>query len=154
MNIYFNDLSSYSYYLDGEVNAIKNIGWIHYGKPYTTGSTPSSFKNKIESIFIDKKKCDYTFNLIRSNSPCNLCNKEIYLNNGRWDDPLGICEILIPSLEDGKFYASPSLIIHYIKEHNYAPPQEYIDSVMQVDLNKSFDANECFERLKKESGRK
>ncbi len=154
MNKCFDDLSSYSYYLDGEINAIKNIGWICYGKPYSIGDAPSAFKNKLKTIFISASTYKYTFNIIRGNSPCELCHEKIYLYNGLRDIPLGFCEILIPSLIKGEFYASPSLIVHYIKEHNYLPPQEYIDSVMQVDLNKSFNAEECFKMLKKENIRK
>jgi hypothetical protein len=30
----------------------------------------------------------------------------------------------------GKVYASPVMIYHYMSEHNYLPPQEFIDAVL------------------------
>jgi len=35
-------------------------------------------------------------------------------------------------LKDGKtFYDAPNMIMHYIIEHEYLPPQEFIDAVMK-----------------------
>lgn len=30
----------------------------------------------------------------------------------------------------GRRYASPDMIIHYVQEHGYQPPQDFIDGVM------------------------
>lgn len=35
--------------------------------------------------------------------------------------------------QDGKVYAAPSLIFHYMNEHNYEPPKEFINAVMSSD---------------------
>jgi hypothetical protein len=34
---------------------------------------------------------------------------------------------------NGKTYSSPTLIVHYIDAHNYRPPQEFIDAVMNFE---------------------
>ena len=36
-------------------------------------------------------------------------------------------------------------------EHYYKPPQEYIDSVMALDLTQPFNAQDCFDLLKKQN---
>jgi hypothetical protein len=41
---------------------------------------------------------------------------------------LGSAEIRVPG-KDGKVYAAPNLIYHYIKDCGYLPPQEFIDAV-------------------------
>ncbi|MCX7805518.1 MAG: hypothetical protein N3A38_10060 [Planctomycetota bacterium] len=34
---------------------------------------------------------------------------------------------------DGKIYAAPTLIYHYVVAHKYRPPQEFIDAVMTCE---------------------
>ena len=44
---------------------------------------------------------------------------------------LGSAEIRVQGV-DGTRYPAPGLICHYIKEHNYLPPQEFIDAVLHA----------------------
>lgn len=41
-------------------------------------------------------------------------------------------------------YAAPSLIIHYILQHGYKPPQEFIDAVMESE---EADSDEYYQRV-------
>lgn len=43
---------------------------------------------------------------------------------------LGSAEIWVPG-EGNIVYCAPNLIIHYIRDHSYRPPQEFIDTAMQ-----------------------
>ena len=42
---------------------------------------------------------------------------------------LGMSELHILA-PDGTTYSAPSLIIHYITEHSYQPPAEFIDAIL------------------------
>lgn len=44
---------------------------------------------------------------------------------------LGSAEIRVPS-RLGVVYAAPDMIYHYIKDHDYVPPQEFIDAVLEL----------------------
>jgi hypothetical protein len=33
---------------------------------------------------------------------------------------------------NGRVYASPMMLVHYVEAHGYLPPQEFIDAVMQI----------------------
>lgn len=35
---------------------------------------------------------------------------------------------------NGHFYQMPDMLVHYIRDHSYRPPQEFIDDVMRGDL--------------------
>lgn len=41
--------------------------------------------------------------------------------------------------------ASPLAFVHFICEHHYCPPDEYVECLMSVDLRQEFDSNKCIE---------
>jgi hypothetical protein len=43
---------------------------------------------------------------------------------------IGSDEIWVPG-ENGRIYAAPSLIVHYVEEHNYLPPPPFIEAVLR-----------------------
>lgn len=150
-NMYFKNHTHYSYNLNKPLKMIVNIGWLSSEHSYEMGDTEPEFIEKLTEIISNDDIYDYTFNRIRCNTPCNLCKESIlqpYINKKRnlpARIPLGYCELLIPSQVTNQYYASPDLILHYIRDHYYKPPQEYIDSVMALDLTRPFNAQDCFE---------
>ena len=46
--------------------------------------------------------------------------------------------------KDGNVYAAPSLIFHYILQHGYQPPQEFIDAVMDSE---NPDSDEYYQKV-------
>jgi hypothetical protein len=34
---------------------------------------------------------------------------------------------------DGRVYAAPGLVCHYVAAHGYQPPQEFVEAVMAMD---------------------
>ena len=149
--MYFKDHTYYNYYVNKPLEMIINIGWLSYEHFYEMGDTEPEFIEKLTEIIISDDIYDYKFNRIRCNAPCNLCRECIeipYINkkrNALMDMPLGHSELLIPSQVNNQYYASPGLILHYIRDHYYKPPQEYIDSVMALDLTQPFNAQDCFD---------
>lgn len=61
---------------------------------------------------------------------------------------LGNWEIWIPG-RDGKVFASPGLIIHYVEKHEYLPPQEFVAAAMNDDALHNWNAEFEFGRLTK-----
>lgn len=52
---------------------------------------------------------------------------------------LGINEMVIPSLKKGEFYVFPTMLYHYIVNHRYQPPQEFLDSLESFSLETPFN---------------
>jgi hypothetical protein len=116
------DLTPYNYM--GHIDAVKSVGWLQ--GDYPKGETDPKLVEILETY--------PTKNLCRGFHRCEYCeNEKIATGNGEiWT--IG---------KDGQVYASPKMIIHYIKDHNYLPPQEYIDSVLNgVDPNRDEEAYE------------
>jgi hypothetical protein len=126
---YFPDLSPYSYLHDPEVNGIAlNIGWLDKGKPYAKGTVPPDVISKLAKLCEtpDAKTrgyhtCPFCFNLFSGANSGVLAEV-----NGK-QFRLGSAEIRVRS--GGKIYAAPNMILHYIKDHNYLPPLEFIKAL-------------------------
>jgi hypothetical protein len=103
-----------------------SVGFLHKNDEYTHGEVPVSFMQRLFEY------CASPVFKIKGFIICELCQEpEIgpvrAEYNGReiW---VGTAEIRV--LHNGKVYASPDLIYHYITRHNYQPPNEFITAVL------------------------
>lgn len=141
--MYFEDFTNYSFlYYENT----KNIGWLDKDYPY--------FKGKVSDEFIDKlwKYLNLNINRIRGFRNCRLCtvpykgtSEVVYKGESIM---LGYEEIRVLS-EDGKTsYAAPDLIYHYILNHEYKPPQEFIEAVLKGSKPGSIEYDEFISTYK------
>lgn len=113
------------------------IGWQQRrAVPMPTGEVPGDLVNILSVLAYDLK------NKMRGLHFCTFCNrKEDFIANeeveevfaeveGRPKLRLGSAEVWVPGSESVVFCA-PNLVIHYIRDHGYKPPQEFIDAVMK-----------------------
>jgi len=97
------------------VTAIK-VGWLDKGKPYPKMEDKDF--NKLANLILKLEEIGpgvYT----KGWHDCPFCGKhksstqfQIQLKGGK------------------TFYDAPEMIIHYIIDHGYLPPQEFIDAIM------------------------
>jgi len=115
------DLSVYDYMVRNE--SVKAVGWLE-----------GEFeKGKIDSKVIELLEKYPIKNRCRGWHSCEYCvNEEHASGNGEYW-----------TVGKKGVYAAPSLIIHYIKEHNYLPPEEFIDSI----LNGIKPDNELYDKI-------
>lgn len=108
---------------------VKNIGWLGGEKTFLSG--------KVDDIFLQNLYLYYKIPFFMYTKRILYCNSEldgkekyfalIYKNVARW---LGSSEIRVLDYERKIIYVAPDLIIHYIKNHHYLPPQEFINAVI------------------------
>ena len=110
---YYQDLSPHTY--TSYPKGCLNIGWLDGKSNYSKGHVSQEFIEKIKSI---KMRIMHM-----GTHECEICNNKS--GNG----------VSYISGEDNKIYAFPQMIVHYIEDHNYKPPQEFIDAVMKFDNN-------------------
>jgi hypothetical protein len=109
--MYFKDLQEVNGY--GGVSFLK-IGWLDEGQPYNQGVAPKEFVDKLKQIPLSVHTKGW--------HTCPFCgNAKSY------------SQYLIRK-DRYKSYDVPEMIIHYMDEHNYLPPQEFIDVVMNIKL--------------------
>lgn len=121
--MYFKDLTKYKYM---ETEDSLNIGWLEKGHSFNKGNVSGEFMEKLW------KYLRYPVQVCRGFHSCDLCKKQIQtvpvVEFKGQKRKVGYYEIRVWG-KDGNMYAAPSLIFHYILQHGYQPPQEFIDAV-------------------------
>jgi hypothetical protein len=126
---YFADGSSYSF-MDGEAAAI-NIGWLGAEHPFPVGEPSDAFMAALARL------CRHSVRRTRGYQYCQLCPASqdgAPLRPARAQDQdgefsVGSAEIRVRA-PDGVVFAAPNLIIHYVTDHKYRPPEAFHDAVL------------------------
>lgn len=139
---YFPDMSSYTYNPNEILEGSVNIGWL---------SPAHNFQKSIPSQeFLEKllKFCAYSYSLARGVHYCELCSKynedsfEVAYNGK--SITLGAAEIRAIGINQ-VIYCAPNLIHHYVRDHNYAPPAEFVEAILKGPLPNSAEHKELFD---------
>jgi hypothetical protein len=133
---YYADLTPYEY--EPDEPGIINVGWLSVEQSFQRGPVPYIFAVELERL------AKNPVTLCRGFHYCEFCKPpeglrafgQNYLDV--WAIPRrGNGEVRVTAAS-GIVYAAPSLIWHYVVEHQYQPPQEFIRAVLfQM---KQFDA--------------
>jgi hypothetical protein len=112
---FFEDLTPYTYlHPEEERDRTVNVGWLHRQHHFPTGETGAAFQAKL------LKLCQRRVKRTRGFHPCDFCK-------GR-NKPHGSAEIRV--LGEGRVFAAPELVYHYVVAHGYKPPDEFIAAVL------------------------
>lgn len=128
---YYEDLTNYEYldskYEPDESYKVLNIGWIDGLHEFNRGSVPDKFLPSLWEYII------VPVNRTRGlHHDCVLDgqNKTFVAKFQKYTIKLGDSEIRVIDEKNKVVYASPNLILHYIIDHQYCPPQCFIDAVI------------------------
>jgi hypothetical protein len=129
---YFEDLTKFSYHEKASVKNVINVGWLSKNHDFPVG------KIALLAIHIIKNLVESPVNKFRGVHYCEFCPPPIKEKIDGFisyktirECPFGNGEIHVLGA-NGVTYIAPTLIAHYIEEHNYTPPQEFIDSVIRM----------------------
>src|SRR5262245_39046376 len=123
---YFEDLTPYSYCKSFGHNHL-NVGWLSKEYPYHRGLVSSMFAYGLKQL------CKVPVNLCRGHHVCEFCippddvipRDHAYL----WEmGRAGNGEIHVPGM-GGVIYVAPVMVFHYVVEHQYQPPEQFITAV-------------------------
>jgi hypothetical protein len=121
---WFADLTPYTYLRTEPTNPpTLNVGWLAHGRDFAKGNVPQRFVTRIQEL------CKYArTQQTRGLHPCELCPDEI-----PWDDSSRLSSAEIRAVgDDGTRYAAPTLILHYVTAHGYAPPEAFIAALLRM----------------------
>jgi hypothetical protein len=123
------DLAAYDYH-HGAPEALA-VGWLDSAKSFSTGSCPKEVRDKLADLAAKPVR------LMRGYHYCQFCMASAPLPRILGTDTnlvempdvaRGNGEIWI-TRPDGTNFAAPQLIVHYIDEHSYLPPDGFIEAV-------------------------
>lgn len=119
--MYFADLTPYRYL--SEDSSLSNVGWLDGAHPFESGATPEAFVERLAHLSVHSREAK-----TRGIHICELCDparaEPCYLVVGGERHLLGTAEIHIGG------FAAPSLLLHYVVDHRYRPPVEFVEAVM------------------------
>ncbi len=121
---YFADLTPYQYTLPPGHDPARNVGWLRRATPYPQGSVPPEFVDRLAAYCRDG-----LFHVWSRVQVCELCSPP------HWPEPPALCigEIRVRAA-GGRVYAAPGLLLHYVVQHHYRPPREFIQAVLSAPL--------------------
>ncbi|QXE36016.1 hypothetical protein KQY30_18915 [Streptomyces sp. GMY02] len=124
---HYPDLSRYSY--DESDQEMLNVGWLAPEHDYRKGLVDERVVDALRALSVGY---DYQ---MRGIHECEFCgtDRPVILGGPALDTEvwLGSAEIRVRGA-DGMFYAAPNLVIHYITEHRYCPPEEFCRAVART----------------------
>lgn len=123
---YFADLTPYRYFQVDE--PALNVGWLGAGHEFRQGPVPEGFAaalaDRVLTEAVNRARGWHVCDL----PGCPLTGNVVHGPDGT-EMTLGSAEIW-PSGADGTTYAAPNLIHHYVTDHGYRPPDEFIAAVL------------------------
>lgn len=123
---YFADLSPYRYLKVATTSAkLLNVGWLGKGHEFPSAEPEPEIVLKLARC------CRQRVNQTRGFHICEFCREKrvglpVEIEGGGL--VLGSAEIRVQG-EDGIAYACPDLIYHYVKDHHYCPPRQFLSAV-------------------------
>jgi hypothetical protein len=121
---YFVDLTPYVY--DVTDRSRLNVGWLDTEHDYPTGVVDDELHVALVHLL------GFQTNPTRGAHPCPFCGKGMveFVDDHGYKHLLGSAEIHVDG-EDGSAFAAPSLIVHYVLDHGYLPPEAFRKSVIE-----------------------
>jgi len=102
---------------------VRAVGWLHPEHPYTKGDVPANFLARLKEFAArsgDSAEALY-FGAFGGFHTCEFCGQAH-----------GIGNFGVPS--GALLFVAPEMIVHYIEEHAYRPPAEFIEAILRSPL--------------------
>lgn len=101
------------------------VGWLDAAAEYPRGVTSIEFREVLLRLI-----SSHRMRLFRGSHLCNLCPEGSCVRDGKMvRERTGNGEIRVR--KGDKWYVAPVLVHHYITEHGYRPPDEFIEAVLK-----------------------
>ena len=101
------------------------VGFLTRKYPFQTGKVPAGFLPRLLAFCHPDKTVCHTMGTRKS----PFDNEHITIEIDGEAHKLGAAEIRVLGKDD--IFAAPDLIYHYVRDHNYMPPAEFVEAVMK-----------------------
>jgi hypothetical protein len=123
---YFPDRAACTYFSREYNGQLVAIGWLDREQPYPKGTVDDRFVGKLVELLVKPWAPMYLLGY----ADCPFCEVPSYsLTHKQTTIAVGALNLFVPGQDF--LYVAPSLIAHYIVDHNYAPPAEFCEAVLR-----------------------
>lgn len=122
---YLPDLSEYNYLAEFERPGTLAVGWLEMGQDFPAGPPEETVLSTLWMF------CRTSVGHTRGIHLCPFCRTQTGTEIKRDGESLllGTAEIRVFS-QSGQAFAAPTLIYHYMADHQYRPPAEFVDALL------------------------
>jgi hypothetical protein len=102
---------------------VRAIGWLHPDHPYPCGTVPAAFQARLEAFarLASDSTVALALPVAHGYHICEFCN-----------DARGWRNFGVPA--ENVLFVAPELVAHYVSEHTYTPPAEFVAAVLASPL--------------------
>ena len=118
--MFFADLEPCRYFVGRWADFLIAVGWLEPEQPFRKAPVSEAFTAALASLL--KKPWQPVF--LAGPHCCGFC-----LAQGASQPAFGIANLFVPAGE--KVFAVPEMIAHYVRDHGYAPPEEFQTAVLR-----------------------
>jgi hypothetical protein len=132
---YYEDLGACDYFGTGEARLLA-IGWLEAGRPYAEGPVSRGFFESLARLAIHP----WQPVVMAGRHACPFCiftGGPAEIRAGDTSVQLGVSNVFVPAAD--AVYVAPSLVLHYIDAHGYAPPEPFRRAVEACPAMRSMD---------------
>lgn len=135
---FYADLDPCDYFGAEHAARFKAVGWLSEGREFRRAKADPRFVHKLVLLLAEPNPLE------PSADPyfCEICafsrgpsEFHLFQSPGMPSVPMGNRNLFLPGA--GFLYIAPSLILHYIDAHQYAPPDEFIKAVLDCPPTRS-----------------
>lgn len=120
--MYFEDLGTIAYFACGD--NVRAVGWLEAGRRYAHGSVSPPFLSALKAHVSSAYQPVVFMGVHR----CSICLEAGQSKRGHYN-------LLIPTQD--LLYVAPELVVHYVEDHGYQPPAEFIEAVLSCPTQES-----------------
>jgi len=133
---FFPDLGPIDYFPLADARALRAVGWLTRGQDFVRGEVSRDFFGRLCELLVSP------WQPLASSGfhECDLCRFSGGPRHLRWGDAtisLGAANLFVPG--QGCIYVAPSLIAHFVDAHDYSPPREFTQAVLQCPLPRTME---------------
>lgn len=131
---WYEDLHPCDYFGAQFADKLVAVGWLSPDRPFAKGEASPAVVEEL----LDLLQNPWQPALAAGRYPCGFCRYSGGPTSIRFSGKaadLGVCNLFVPG--DGFLFVAPSLILHYIDAHEYAPPHQFCEAVLRCPPMKS-----------------
>ncbi len=113
---WYPDESKCDYFGDDAAEGLRAVGWLEHEKEYARGTVPAEVYDRLVELLKDPWQPWMFMGMYA----CDLCLYEPHTMRGN--------NLFVPSNEF--LYVAPQGITHYMNAHEYAPPAEFCQAIL------------------------
>ncbi|MBX2802183.1 MAG: hypothetical protein KTR31_31165 [Myxococcales bacterium] len=123
---WFEDLSPCDYHRHPALAPLA-VGWLEADHPFETGDVDARTVQQLFELLRDP----WQPSLFLGWHDCSMCGGEgpSHVELAGEQVAIGTRNLFVPDLQHACVYIAPSMILHYVRDHHYAPPERFLAAV-------------------------